>query len=300
MLDYKLLEALAAVIQQQSFERAADLLCLTQSAVSQRIRLLEERLGQPVLIRANPIRPTDLGLKLFHHVQQVQLLEQALSEDVRPEGEKYTHMRLAVNGDSMSLWLMPVLAEFFHSHQVVLELIVEDQDCTLARLKAGEVIGCVSAQDTQVAGCNRQYLGTTRYVWVCSPRFRDRFFSKGVTQDSLRAAPAIIFNRDDQLHWRYLREHYQLGSGDIYYHTIPTVDGYISAIERDMGIGFIAEDMVADALASGEMINPTPERHFDVDLYWHHWRLNTPLVAHLTTLLFQQARESLIWQPPGS
>lgn len=49
MLDYKLLEALVAVVDQGGFERAARHLGLTQSAVSQRIKLLEARLGQPVV-----------------------------------------------------------------------------------------------------------------------------------------------------------------------------------------------------------------------------------------------------------
>ncbi|EPN46153.1 chromosome replication initiation inhibitor protein, partial [Pseudomonas syringae pv. actinidiae ICMP 18807] len=43
MFDYKLLSALAAVIEQAGFERAAQVLGLSQSAISQRIKLLEAR-----------------------------------------------------------------------------------------------------------------------------------------------------------------------------------------------------------------------------------------------------------------
>ena len=43
MIDYKLLEAIAIVVQEGGFEKAATVMNLTQSAVSQRVRLLEER-----------------------------------------------------------------------------------------------------------------------------------------------------------------------------------------------------------------------------------------------------------------
>ncbi|MDH2433371.1 LysR family transcriptional regulator ArgP [Pokkaliibacter sp. MBI-7] len=293
MLDYKLLEALAAVIQQQSFERAADVLCLTQSAVSQRIRLLEERLGQPVLVRSTPIRPTELGQKLFHHVQQVQVLEQSLSTDIRPTTDSYTRLRLAVNADSLAIWLMPVFADLFHEHKVLMELMVEDQDCTLARLKSGEVIGCVSAQDTLVPGCNRLHLGVMDYIWVCTPAFAQRFFASGVNADSLRQAPAVAFDRDDQLHVRFVRQHFNLTAGDIDFHMIPTVEGFIDAIRYGMAYGFVPRSQIRQELASGKLINPTPELKMPVPLYWHHWRLQTPMLARLGSLLEKAARQYL-------
>lgn len=67
MFDYKLLAALAAVVEQGGFERAAQALGLSQSAVSQRIKLLEARVGQPVLVRETPPHPTDLGRRLLNH-----------------------------------------------------------------------------------------------------------------------------------------------------------------------------------------------------------------------------------------
>lgn len=45
--DYRTLQALDAVIRERGFERAAQKLCITQSAVSQRIKQLENLFGQP-------------------------------------------------------------------------------------------------------------------------------------------------------------------------------------------------------------------------------------------------------------
>jgi LysR family transcriptional regulator (chromosome initiation inhibitor) len=53
-IDYRLLEAFAAVLDEGGFERAATRLGLTQSAVSQRIRSLEDGMGRFLILRESP------------------------------------------------------------------------------------------------------------------------------------------------------------------------------------------------------------------------------------------------------
>ena len=52
--DYPLLEALAAVAREGTFEAAARSLNITQSAVSQRVKLLEEKAGAVLIVRGRP------------------------------------------------------------------------------------------------------------------------------------------------------------------------------------------------------------------------------------------------------
>ena len=78
MFDYAALSALAAVVREGSFERAAAALHVTPSAVSQRIRALEERVGCALVVRDQPCRATETGRRLCRHVDQVGLLEQEL------------------------------------------------------------------------------------------------------------------------------------------------------------------------------------------------------------------------------
>ena len=59
MLDYAGLEALAAVVREGSFERAARKLHVTSSAVSQRVKQLEERVGQVLVHRGTPCTGTE-------------------------------------------------------------------------------------------------------------------------------------------------------------------------------------------------------------------------------------------------
>ena len=67
-IDPRHLIQLSVIVEEASFGRAAEVLGLTQPAISRNIRILEERLGSPVLIRTRgDIRPTDIGQKLADH-----------------------------------------------------------------------------------------------------------------------------------------------------------------------------------------------------------------------------------------
>ena len=127
MLDYKLLDALVAVTDQGGFERAARHLGLTQSAISQRIKLLEARLGQPVLVRSPRLAPTPLGRKLLNHAQQVRLLESDLLDEIPALGSGEQRLRLAINADSLATWWPEAIGRFCEEHPVLIDLEVEDQ-----------------------------------------------------------------------------------------------------------------------------------------------------------------------------
>lgn len=99
--DYRTLQALDAVIRERGFERAAQKLCITQSAVSQRIKQLENMFGQPLLVRTVPPRPTEQGQKLLALLRQVELLEEEWLGDEQT-GSTPLLLSLAVNADSLA------------------------------------------------------------------------------------------------------------------------------------------------------------------------------------------------------
>ena len=114
MLDYASLHALATVVREGSFERAARALHVTPSAVSQRIRLLEERVGCALVVRGQPCTATATGRRMCQHIDRVLLLEQEL-QDTLPALASDTAVRVglpvAVNADSLATWFAPALAQ---------------------------------------------------------------------------------------------------------------------------------------------------------------------------------------------
>lgn len=288
MLDYKLLAALAAVVEQGGFERAAATLALSQSAVSQRIKLLEARLGQPVLIRATPPSPTDLGRQLLNHVQQVRLLERDLKSNVPVLEDGYAErIRVAINADSVATWWVDAIAAFSIEEGILLDLVVEDQDVGLKRMKAGEVAACLCASERPVAGARSVSLGAMRYLGLASSTFIDRHFAGGVTADALANAPAIVFGPDDLLQHRYIAS--LGGGGSFRHHLCPSSEGFVHMACAGMGWGLMPELQVSAELKSGALKELVPGLYVDVPLYWHSWRSGGGLLDAITKRLKEVA-----------
>ncbi|WP_460423918.1 LysR family transcriptional regulator ArgP [Pseudomonas sp. ZL2] len=294
MFDYKLLSALAAVVEQAGFERAAQVLGLSQSAISQRIKLLEARVGQPVLVRANPPSPTDVGRRLLNHVQQVRLLERdlqsqvpALDEEGMPE-----RLRIALNADSLATWWAGAVGEFCADQQVLLDLVVEDQEVGLKRMRAGEVAACLCGSERPVAGARSLLLGAMRYRALASPAFMARYFPAGFDAARLSRTPALVFGPDDFLQHRYLAS---LGIQDGFlHHLCPSSEGFLRMTEADLGWGLVPELQVRDQLASGRLVEISADKPIDVPLYWHHWRNGGQLLGQLTEHLRLTAGQWLV------
>ena len=289
MFDYKLLSALAAVVEQAGFERAAQVLGLSQSAISQRIKLLEARIGQPVLIRATPPTPTEIGRRLLNHVQQVRLLERdlqsavpALDDEGLPE-----RLRIALNADSLATWWAPAVGDFCAEQHLLLDLVVEDQTVGLKRMRAGEVAACLCASERPVAGARSVLLGAMRYRALASPAFIARHFPDGVSAALLSKTPALVFGPDDFLQHRYLAA---LGvDGGFEHHLCPSSEGFIRLAEAGLGWGLVPELQVREQLERGMLVELLPDKPIDVPLYWHHWRNGGQLLGQLTEHLSRSA-----------
>lgn len=78
-MDYAGLRAVAMVVQTGSFEKAALALHVTPSAISQRVKQLEERLGAVLILRGNPCTATEKGEWVCRHMEHVGMLESELS-----------------------------------------------------------------------------------------------------------------------------------------------------------------------------------------------------------------------------
>ncbi|MCK0767781.1 LysR family transcriptional regulator ArgP [Chromohalobacter canadensis] len=298
MLDYKLLEALAVVVDQGGFERGAHHLGLTQSAVSQRIKLLEARLGQPVLVRTPKLSPTPLGRRLLNHVQQVRLLEHDLLDKIPALGEREQRLRLAINADSLATWWSPTTGDFCRRQGVLLDLIVEDQDVALKRMRDGEVAGCICATPRPVQGARAHALGSMRYRAIASPGYVSRHFSEGLTHDALRKAPAIVFGPDDRLQHRYLEMRAYKESFP--HHLCPSSEGFVHLALAGMGYGLIPERQVERELREGRLVDLDADSYIDVPLYWHHWRHGGDTLDALTAHLLDMSSAWLMPPSPES
>ena len=283
MIDYKLLEALATVIETGGFERAGAVLGLSQSAISQRIRTLEVRIGQPVLFRSPVPKATPAGQQLLNHVQQVQLLERDLAKSLPTLSEPTARLRIALNADSLATWWATAVGEFCQSEMLLLDMVVEDQDIALRRMREGDVAACLCSNSQPVAGARCIPLGGMTYLPLATPSYKTQYFSQGFNEQSLQSAPAIVFGPNDQLQHRFLAQNGYHGAFP--YHLCPSSEGFVKLALAGMGYGMIPEIQAQQEIKTGRLVSIAPGQSLEVELYWHFWRHSGGVMERLTTAL---------------
>lgn len=287
------LAAFSAVLEEGSFEAAARRLSLTQSAISQRIKALEDRLGQVLIVRQAPCRPTPAGEQLLRRVRPMQTLEEEALADFLPDADmQHRNVCVAVNDDSLETWFLPALAALHHAHGDMFDLRVDDQDHTLELLREGSVLGAVTSEARPLQGCNVYPLGTMRYLAIAAPVFKARYFSTGVSAASLANAPMIVFNRKDRLQARYLRE-VTLGTLSPPVHYLPTSTGFVDAAALGLGWCLVPESLAAPGLQCEAVVELDPLRWIDVPLYWQHAAIRSTTLQRITAAMREAAGKVL-------
>lgn len=298
MLDPALVAAVAAVVREGSFERAARALSVTPSAVSQRVKLLEERLGTVLVVRGAPCTPTETGARLCRHAELTSLLEAELRRDLPalaseelPDAGRPT-LRVAVNADSLGTWFIAAMAAFADRADALLDVAIDDQDHTAEWLRRGRVLAAVTSLAAPVPGCRSRRLGALRYVAAASPAFVRRWFAHGVTPEALARAPSLLFNRKDRLQEQWVRRQLRRDV-DLPSHWLPSTQAFIDAALAGVGWGLNPLSLVQPHLKAGRLVELVADRPLDVPLYWQSARLPVPMLAQLTDAVTQAAADAL-------
>ncbi len=296
MLPHKSCEAFLAVVETGSFEQAAMRLHITASAVTLRVQSLEKQLGHTLILRERPCRVTATGQTLLEHLQHQRLMEQNLLQQLKGKSEdsSFYKLNIATNADSLETWLLPTIQPTLIQEKITINLMIDDQSQTHQLMETGVVNACISSEATNMKGCVTHKLGAMRYLMVATPEFQRIWFKNGVTRESLRHAPAVIFNDKDQLHSDVIVKLFGLNMQSYPYHFIPSAAAFSEAISLGLGFGMVPEIQIQNELKQGKLINLIPSAETDVNLYWHHWKQQSEPLKILTHVLVKQAQTIMI------
>ncbi|WOH39241.1 LysR family transcriptional regulator ArgP [Thalassotalea fonticola] len=273
-LDYKLIHALDTVITEQSFEKAALALNITQSAISQRIKQLEQLVAKPVLIRSQPLQATTVGQKLLSHFRKVRQLEYDLVGDVMPSDVQGSiPISIAVNADTLATWFIPALTPILETEPIELNIQVTNEANTQELLKKGEVFAAVSSQKRSFAGVKVEYIGTIDYILCASTDYINKYFKDGLTIDNLNKAPCIYYDQKDTMHHDYLKKYFAMQHANFPCHRIRSSEVVVTMALAGLAYGLIPTTQVDEHLASGALIDLAPDKRLSMPLYWHSWAL---------------------------
>jgi LysR family transcriptional regulator (chromosome initiation inhibitor) len=294
MLDYKLLHAFSVVVDEQNFAKAASVLSITQSAVSQRIKTLEQTLGQPVLVRAQPLVATHIGKKLLAHYQQVKLLEQDIIPDISVNSKTETiTANIASNADSLATWLIAAIGDVGHQYNIAVNFRLADENRTINYLKDGEVFGAISTHERALPGCTLDKLGEMHYLLVAAPSFVERYFPRGINEHALERAPAVTYDQKDDMHTTYIEQTFGLRGGSYPCHTVRSSEAFVAFATQGLAYCLIPKLQIQAELASGKLISLMPENFITRTLYWHHWVLLKGVFKELSIAIIYRAQQAL-------
>ncbi|MBC7702890.1 MAG: LysR family transcriptional regulator ArgP [Rhodoferax sp.] len=296
-IDYDSLAMLAAVVREGSFEGAARSMRVTQSAVSQRIKQMEEKVGVVLVARGRPSLPTDAGLQFCRHFEQVTLLQQELGERMSAlvdgkDGVAAT-IRLAVNNDSLATWFPNVIKRASQELGIRFDILPDDQEHTEVSLKSGDALAVITTLETPVQGCRRISLGSMDYIAVASPEFFQAHFVDGVSLDALRGSNCLAFNRKDTIQDLWMT----LCFGDavpVSTHFVPSYEGYNACCAAGVGWGLVPSLAAMPLIKRGELVELSPGKEVKVSLHWQASMLSSEILTRLGDLVLEEARKHLV------
>lgn len=289
------LNALTCVLRLGSFEAAAAELKLTPSAISQRIRALEDKVGTALIQRGQPCTATATGQRLSRHAEDVGLLESQVSRDLALDaGDAPARIRIAVNADSLATWFVPAMAA---AGDLLFDLVLDDQDYSADWLRRGEVAAAISATGRPVPGCDEVALGALRYVATASPGFIARWFAGGVTAQTLAQAPCLSYNARDGLQRAWIAAHLGRRIAPPA-HSLPSTEALVEAARDGLGWGMNPVALVRGHMRNGRLVALVAQASLDVPLVWQVSRIMAPALAPLTAAVRAAAHRHLV--APGS
>ena len=235
-LDVESLRAFRAVVDHGSITKASARLNLTQSAVSWKLKRLEERLGSPLLVRGGrSVALTELGVELLEHADLIVTAhDDAVDSLQRSQLEGTVH--LGVNDEFDAVDIATLLARFRRRHPMVRLHVRMGLSVSIAELvRGGDLdVALIQVMETQERD---RVLWTEQIRWIASPTF---------TLDRSEALPLVTFGPEssyrDSMYGALRRagiEHYVAFESE-------TSVGVRSAVAAGLGVALINERGVTE------------------------------------------------------
>ncbi|MEM7418282.1 MAG: ArgP/LysG family DNA-binding transcriptional regulator [Pseudomonadota bacterium] len=293
MLDYDALRCFHEVLRYGGFEKGAQALSLTQSAVSQKIKRLEQSVGGPVLVRTKPLRPTPLGNELLAHIQKVSVLEEALNIQSGLTASA-APLSVAVNNDVLATWFSQVLAMFSETRANPVHIVNADQTQTRDILQQGRVMACISQTGTPVTGGQSLRLGTMKYQLYASPRFIECYLSKGIDAEAVMQTPGLLYDEYDvTLLTDYQRECLNMAPSFTTCHWYPSSHGFVKMALDGVVWALLPTLQVTQEVNEGSLVSLFPDKELGVPLFWHWITLDSAALGDLTKAVKHVAKQQL-------
>lgn len=239
-----------AVVEGGGFNAAVDRLGVVKSAVSRRIRDLEDRLGARLLDRTTrQIKLTEAG-SAFYERARLLLLELEAAEAVASTGaqEAVGRLRIAAPVSLTTHCLAPVLCEFLDAHpRVELEVDTNDRIVDIVREGFDLAVRVSRLKDSSLIA---RRVATVRHVCCASPAYLDRYGRPNVPGDVRKHRGIVYSNVDPRAYWTFKGDESVVAEGRLAFNN---GDAVREAAVQGAGLVMLPTFIVYEAILKGEL-----------------------------------------------
>ncbi len=270
--------------QTRSFTRAAELLHLTQSAVSRQVRNLEDQLGEPLVIRRHHhLDLTPSGMELLAALQQafhnVELTVRNIMEKSNPQ-----RLRVNVPPTFAKRWLMPRLASlrsFLPGTDLSITTDLQDN------LAERGILDCaIRFGDGEWSAMKSERLMTERHIAVCAPQLLPEGQDVDAVDLSSLTFLHVLASADQRyLTWQRWLDAAGLGQTDTRGGLeFDLLDLVIEAACNGLGVAVADRSMVAPLMQAGQLVQVLDVEVEGHESYWLVTRADQPSSGHVRAL----------------
>jgi DNA-binding transcriptional LysR family regulator len=256
-MDTRQLAAFCEVVERRSFSDAAARLGVTQPAVSQQVRALEQRLGTQLLDRSGRrVEPTEAGLRLYRGAQRMLAFEEQLLEELgEPEGPLRGTLEIGASTGPAAIVLPLLLCEFQRDNpELRVELSVSDTQSVVELVADRRLeLGIVGAARRHRSVAFEPFF-RDEVILVCPPGHP--FAGKTVELDELAEGPLILMQQGAGVR-QMLEDELRKGGRRLRDLDVPLELGLQesvrSAVQAGYGVSFISRRAVESDLTAGTL-----------------------------------------------
>lgn len=255
-MDLRQLEMAIAVAENASFTRASEQLYVAQSAISRKIKLLEEELGEPIFKRVNKkVYVTPAGETLLRYARRIFLdMRNAKLEISEIAHLERGQLRVGAGMLACTYIIPPVLEKFKALHpRIDLEVITAPTDTLLSKLndnliELGVFTLPIKHTDLQVVP-----LATEEMVVVTSPKHPVLSLKSKINAEELQDYPLILFPKGARTRNVLDKFFHDAGITPRIVMEAENVALIKPLVKIDLGIGIVPLRSIAEELQRGEL-----------------------------------------------
>lgn len=212
MIETSQLQTLIAVSKAKSFSKAADMLGVTQSAISQSIKNLESKLEIKIFNRSGrSVVLTNEGEKLFKlGLQFLEDLEVTLEELKGDKDQMQGKVRIGTLTGIGKTWLAKeVVHHAKENPDLKLSVRMGHQEDLLIDFEANKLDILILPEDDLPMVGERQFFLEEKSTLVFPESMKNEFFKKKLTLDTLENIPVVLFEQNDHLFLKWCRSKFK-------------------------------------------------------------------------------------------